>query len=79
MMRITKEYYSPKSYPYEAYGGAMRTCAACKKLRRDMARINKERVRLRDELIRLVDELIDKKTCWDLGQDDIANDYNNPL
>jgi len=60
MVWVNNKHYNAKSYPYEAYGGAMCTCAACKQLRKDMGRLDREKTRLQDELIRLVDGLIDE-------------------
>jgi hypothetical protein len=74
MVWVNNKYYNAKSYPHEAYGGAMCMYARCKKLRRDMARINKERVRLRDESIRLTDEMDDEKRAGGPWESDIAND-----
>jgi hypothetical protein len=67
MVWINDKCYNAKSYPREAYGGAMCTCARCTKTRRDMARLNKERIRLRDELT-------DGKRAGGPWQDGIAND-----
>jgi hypothetical protein len=74
MVWVNNKHYNAKSYPREAYGGAMCMCARCTKSRRDMARINKERARLRDELIRLTDELTDRKRAGGPYQDDVIND-----
>jgi hypothetical protein len=75
MVWINNEHYNAKSYPREAYGGAMCLCARCAKSRENKAVIDKEKRRLRDALIRMTNALVDDgKRAGGLWQDDITND-----
>jgi len=75
MVWVNDKHHNAKSYPREAYGGAMCICARCAKSREDKAVIDKEKRRLRDALIRMTNALVDDDKCaggsW---QDGIAND-----
>lgn len=75
MVRINTQHYNAKSYPREAYGGAMCMCARCAKSREDRAVIDKEKRRLRDALIRMTNALVDDgKRAGGSWQNDVAND-----
>jgi len=75
MAWINTQHYNAKSYPREAYGGAMCMCARCTKAREGRVLLDKEKRHLRDALIRMTNALVDDDNraggSW---QSDIAND-----
>jgi hypothetical protein len=74
MVWVNDKHYNAKSYPREAYGGAMCMCARCTKSRKDIARLNEEKARIRGALIRRKTALVDEKCAGGSWQDGIAND-----
>jgi hypothetical protein len=77
MVWMNNEHYNAKSYPREAYGGAICNCVRCTKARKDRTIIDEEKARIRGAL---KNALVDNgKRAGGSWQDGIANDLYNPL
>jgi hypothetical protein len=75
MVWVNDKHYNAKSYPREAYGGAICNCVRCTKARKDRTIIDEEKARIRSALIRMKNALVGNgKRAGGSWQDGIAND-----